>query len=282
MKQEILFFLEKIEEHLLKSDIHVDIVEKIMKSIIKEIDKNNLSKKEIIRKISCKIETMISKYISTFDIDKKYKPYVMLVCGVNGVGKTSVVGKMSLLLKKYGWNIIISECDTHRKESKQQLCDIISNEGEKYILSAENKEDTPAKIAIKSYNKAVKENKDILIIDTSGRLQNNKNLMIELLKIKQKLNKISKDLPHDVVLVVDSCCGYNAIEQATIYNNLIGITGIIATKLDISKHPGIILSICCKFNIKIFGICYGKENNKIDDLNPRRFADLLLHGINYD
>jgi fused signal recognition particle receptor len=281
MKKDVSLLLEIIEKHLLKNNVHVELVEKMLKKLSKDLSKDNdLTFDKITQNISYQIQSIISKCVATFDIDKKYKPYVMLVCGINGSGKTTMIGKMAVLLKEYGWNIIIAECDTYHKNSKQILRDIVGIKNEDFVVERKISKDTPVKIAISAYKKALKENKDILIVDTSGRSQNNKILMSELLKIKQKLHKFSKEMPHDVVLVVDSCHGYSALDQIITYNKTIGITGIVLTKLDINKNPGIIVSICGILkNIKIFGICYGEESDKIDDIDPKKIADSVLSGL---
>ena len=279
MNQDRVSFLEKIEEYLLKSNIHIDIVEKIMRFLFKKVLKNdNLTNNEIIKIISDKMQNMIAKHIATFDIDPKVKPYVMLVCGVNGSGKTTTVGKMVNLLVKYNWDLVVAECDTYRANTVKQLCSLIDENSVEFVHS-DTENQKPITIAIKAYNKAVKEKKDILIIDTSGKIQVDQSLMAELAKIKKKLNNYSKTIPNDVVLVVDSNCGYESFRQVKNYNNLIGITGIIATKLDISGRPGMIFSICEKLNVKIFGFCDGVTEDAIHDVEPKYFIDMILNDI---
>ena len=279
MNQEILVFLEKVEEYLLKSNIHDDIVKEIMDYLAhKTIQNENITKQDIINLLSIRIETMISKYVAEFEIDKVEKPYVMLVCGINGSGKTTTIGKMIHLLDTLGWDLLVACCDTYRAGAEKQLSDWVKDTKNDFI-SIENDKTSPSKIATKAYNLAVERNKDILIIDTSGRIQNNQDLMAELLKIKQKLKEISNKVPHDTVLIIDSSCGYNALEQAKMYNDLIGIDGIIATKIDISKKPGIILSIVKNLNIKIFGVCDGEEKEKIDELDAHKFTNSILCDI---
>lgn len=279
MKQSVLLFLEKVEECLLKSNVHVDIVEKIINTVARKIVKNkNTTKEEVLEMVSNKIKTMMKRHIKDFDIDQENKPYVMLVCGVNGSGKTTTVGKMAVLLKKYGWNLMIAECDNYNESAKSQLRDIVDLDEDDFIF-ASSLSDTPAKVAIKAYKNAVKKNKDILLIDTSGRFQKNKALMDELQKVKKELYKITNNTLNDVVLVIDSTCGYNALKQAKIYDEIIGITGIIATKIDIAKRPGIILSVCEKLNMKIFGVCNGEKNDEINDLDLDKFTNAILQDV---
>lgn len=279
MNKEIVVFLEKIEEYLLKSNIHLNVVETIMNFLAhKIIQHEKLTKRDIIDILQTQLTLMIKKYIKDFDIENSSKPYVMLVCGINGSGKTTTIGKMVNLLKECDWNVLVAGCDTYRAGAEKQLSDWIKDKTNDFI-SIEKLNETPSKIAIKAYKLAKEKNKDVLIIDTSGRLQNDQDLMAELLKIKHKLKEISNKIPHDVVLVIDASSGYNAMEQAKMYNDLVGVTGIIATKIDLAKRPGIILSICSQFNIKIFGVCNGEEKDKISDLEPEEFTKSILCDI---
>ena len=281
MNKEIVDFLKKIEAYLIGCNIEISITQKIMNFLVYKVMQNeNISRKEIVEAVSSRLRIMANEYVANIDIDEQRKqPYVMIVCGVNGAGKTTTIGKMVSIFKKNNYDVMVAECDTYRPATDIQLIDCSGLDVNDLIYMAKET-DVPYKIAVKAYNTAVERGKDILIIDTSGRLHNNQNLMAELLKIKYKLHEISFYIPNDVVLIVDASGGYNLLEQAKMYNDLIGITGIIATKLDITKKPGIILSICEKFNIKIFGICDGEGINKIRELEPKSFADAILSDIN--
>ncbi len=277
MDKESIAFLEKIEEYLIKNNVHMDIVKTLMNNLSRAVLKKNLKKDEIINSLKKDISFSMQKFVKNFDIDVPQKPYVMLICGVNGSGKTTTIGKMANLLQSYGWDILVAGCDTYRAGANKQLSDWV-DDPETTFFSYDNNS-LPSKIAIDAYSKAKKEGKDILMIDTSGRTQNNSDLMSELLKIKQKLKKTSIYIPHDTVLVIDANCGYNALEQADMYNNLIGITGVIATKFDIVKNPGILMSVCKKLNVPVYGVSDGEEKDKIHDLDCDKFADLVLSGI---
>ena len=281
MNKEIVDFLKKIEAYLITCNIEISITQKIMNFLVYKVMQNeNISRKEIIDAVASRLQIMANEYIANINIDEQRKqPYVMIVCGVNGAGKTTTIGKMVSIFKKSNYDVMVATCDTYRPAANSQLMDCSGLDANDFICMSKET-DVPYKIAVKAYNTAVERGKDILIIDTSGRLHNNQNLMAELLKIKYKLHEISFYIPNDVVLIVDASGGYNLLEQAKMYNDLIGITGIIATKLDIARKPGIILSICEKFNIKIFGIYDGEERNKIRELEPKSFADAILSDIN--
>ena len=279
MKPENVIFLERIEEYLLKSNIHTDVVKKLMNYLGRKVISNeNLTKEEIVKVLRNQIKYIIGKYAKTFDIENCQKPYVMLVCGVNGSGKTTMIGKMVNLLKAFDWDVLVASCDTFRAAANEQLQKWITDLKNDFLMK-EKETDTPARIATRAYKIAKEKKKDVLIIDTSGRLQNNQDLMAELLKMKQKLKSISINIPNDVVLIIDSNSGYNALEQAKMYNDLISITGIMATKIDIAKRPGMILSICSLFEINVFGISDGEDKDKIRDIDPDEFADAILCDI---
>ena len=279
MDKEKIEFLEKIEEYLIKADIHIEIVGEIMNFLAKKtLSNNNLTKQDIVSILEMQLKYMISVYIKSFNIDENKTPYVMIVCGVNGSGKTTTLGKMANLINNLSWSVVIGACDTFRSAAKEQI-QTWSNGVVDSFICKEHENETATKIALKAYNTAFRDGKDVVLIDTSGRLQNNQNLMAELLKMKQKLHDISRNIPNDVVLVIDSNCGYNALQQAKMYNDLIGITGIIATKVDIAKKPGAILSVCKMFNVPIYGITDGEEKGDINDIEPDKFAKAILCDI---
>ena len=280
IQKEDLAFLEKVEEYLLQTNIDISIVKDLMNGLAKKLFKSNreYSNLEIIELLKLNVLSMMTRYVKNFDIESMDKPYVMLVCGINGSGKTTTIGKMVKLLNEYNWDVLVAGCDTYRAAAEDQLQSWIRDIKNGFI-GKEHDNDTPSKIAIRAYNTAVKQQKDVLIIDTSGRLQNNQDLMAELVKLKQKLKEFSYKIPHDVVLVIDATCGYNAIEQAKMYNELIGITGIILTKTDITKQVGTILSICNKFDIGIFGVSNGEGKDDIDDFDPKKFTEELFNNI---
>ena len=279
MNKDLVSFLEKIEEHLIDKNIHINIVKEVMNLLAnKVISTKNITKDDIIKILFLYFKNIMINYTANFHITEENRPYVMLVCGVNGSGKTTTIGKMVKLLKSLDWSVVVAACDTYRPAAEEQLRIWIENDASEFVFR-EYENETTYKIALKALKIAEKQNKDVVIIDTAGRLQNNQNLMAELLKMKQKLKEHSHMAPHDVVLIIDANCGYNAIQQAKMYNELIGITGIIATKIDISKSAGAILSICKMFNIPIYGITNGEGENDIDDLDPDKFTKSLLSGL---
>ena len=254
----------------------------VRKVLSRKIIKND----EIIALLRLKIVEIMSNHAKVFKIDESKVPYVILLCGVNGSGKTTTIGKMVRLLRSLGWRVVVGACDTFRPAADEQLRTWIMADDdnnsiyEDDFVFREYDNETTTKIALKALKKAQQDKKDVLIIDTAGRLPNNQNLMAELLKMKQRLCSYVRGAPHDVVLIIDSNCGYNAMDQVKLYNNLIGITGIIATKMDIAIKAGSILSVCYMFKIPIYGITNGNKEGDIKDLDPEEFTNMLLNDIN--
>ena len=265
--------------------VYMPVVKELMNYLLhKVLSRKIVKNSEIITLLRDKIIEMMTARAKLFKIDEDKKPYVILLCGMNGSGKTTTIGKMVRLLRSFNWSVVVGACDTFRAVASEQLRvwtskgkdDFMDND---FVFKEHNNE-TSTKIALKALKVAQENKKDVLIIDTAGRVQNNQDLMAELLKMKQKICSYVRGAPHDVVLIVDSNCGYSAMEQVKMYNDLIGITGIIATKMDISVSAGSILSVCHLFKIPIYGITNGEKEGDIKDLNPEEFADMLLQDIN--
>ncbi|MBQ7552549.1 MAG: AAA family ATPase [Rickettsiales bacterium] len=285
MDRKQVVFLEKVEEYLMQVGVYMPVVKELMNYLLhKVLSRKIVKNSEIITLLRDKIIEMMTARAKLFKIDEDKKPYVILLCGMNGSGKTTTIGKMVRLLRSFNWSVVVGACDTFRAVASEQLRvwtskgkdDFMDND---FVFKEHNNE-TSTKIALKALKVAQENKKDVLIIDTAGRVQNNQDLMAELLKMKQKICSYVRGAPHDVVLIVDSNCGYSAMEQVKMYNDLIGITGIIATKMDISVSAGSILSVCHLFKIPIYGITNGEKEGDIKDLNPEEFADMLLQDIN--
>jgi fused signal recognition particle receptor len=280
VKKEQIIFLEKIEAFLLSRDIHSSIVKDIMNFLLnKTMSLKKIIEQDIVLLLEAKLKSLIRPYLQSFNINCQNVPYVMLFCGINGSGKTTTIGKMTALLKQLDWSVVVASCDTFRSAANDQLSILVKNNTDDFICK-ENDNETPTRVAVKALNIAMKKRKDILLIDTSGRLQNNQDLMAELLKMKQKLKEQAMWAPNEVILVIDTNCGNSALQQARIYNDLIGITGVIATKADISKRFGSVFSICCMYKIPLYGITNGEKSDDIEDLDTDEFVKQILKGIN--
>ena len=205
---------------------------------------------------------------------KHNKPTVVLICGVNGVGKTTTIGKLCKKLKDQGNKIIVGAADTFRAAAIDQLelwCQKISVEIVKSDIGSD-----PASVAFKSFEYAKKNNADYCVIDTAGRLQNKKNLMEEFSKIIRVLKKIDNDAPHETILVLDATTGQNAINQIEEFKKITPITGIIMTKLDGTAKGGILVAIAKQFKIPIYAIGIGEKEEDLDNFIAKDFVQAFI------
>ncbi|MBP9881695.1 MAG: signal recognition particle-docking protein FtsY, partial [Chitinophagales bacterium] len=209
-----------------------------------------------------------------FDIPTGKKPYVILVVGVNGVGKTTTIGKLAHNYKKAGYNVILGAADTFRAAAVDQLT--IWSERVGVPIVKQNMGSDPSAVAFDTVQSAVAKGSDIVIIDTAGRLHNKAHLMDELTKIKRVVKKVLPDAPHEVMLVLDGSTGQNALEQAKHFTAATEVTALTITKLDGTAKGGVVLAIANQFKIPVKFIGVGE---KIDDLlifDKKEFVDSLF------
>jgi len=202
------------------------------------------------------------------------KPFVILTVGVNGVGKTTTIGKLARRFTDHGFSVTLAAGDTFRAAAIEQL-EIWAQRAGAQIVKHRSGAD-PAAVAFDAVASAKAKNVDVVIIDTAGRLHTKSNLMEELKKIKRAVSKESPDAPHEILLVVDATSGQNAINQARIFNEAVGITGIALTKLDGTAKGGIILAINKELNIPVKLIGVGEAVEDLQDFSPAEFADALF------
>ena len=268
--------LDNLEEILISSDVGVKTTLKIIDQIEERVAKDkflnsselDLILKEEIIKIICD-----SGGNNTFSFDTN-KPHVILVVGVNGVGKTTSIGKMANYYKSIGLKVMVGAADTFRAAAIDQLqvwTDRVGVELVKQDMGSD-----PASVAFDTLESAINKNIDIVLIDTAGRLHNKANLMNELSKIKRVLQKKNINAPHEVLLVIDGSTGQNAFEQAKQFTNVTEITSLAVTKLDGSAKGGVVLGISDQFNIpiKFIGIGEGVEDLQLFD--KKEFVDSFL------
>lgn len=270
--------LEEIEESLILGDVGVSTTTKIMLDLKSRIRREKIESTEVLMQI---IKDEISSlFIDVQDGEKNYelpgdkKPYVILVVGVNGVGKTTTVGKLAYNFKNKGYNVIIGAADTFRAAANEQL-EVWADRAQVKIIQQKSGAD-PSAVAFDTLKSAQSQNADVVIIDTAGRLHTKVNLMEELKKIKRVMQKVIDYAPNDVLLVLDATTGQNAIQQAKIFGEATGLTGLILTKLDGTAKGGVILAIANELKIPVKFIGVGE---KIDDLQPfdkNSFVDVLF------
>ena len=264
--------LDRIEEYLIQSDVGV-----VAASEIKEIisDSKIDPKKDITEEISAILKEYIVSLMKPLEnnsfFQKKEKINAILVSGVNGVGKTTTIGKISKILKANGNKVMLAASDTFRAAAIEQL-ENWANKVEVEITKSSQGAD-PASVAYKAIEDAIANNFTQVLIDTAGRLQNKKNLMEEYKKIANVTKKIDPEAPHDVILVLDATSGQNVINQVEEFNKIIPITGLIMTKLDGTAKGGILLAVAKKYKLPIIALGLGEKEDDLQIFEAEKFAD---------
>src|SRR6056300_1484190 len=276
--------LNDIEDFLIQSDVGVAASAEI-KSIIseKKIDPNkdlkdeiNLILKDYIVNLMKPLENNnLNKPLKNNKFfKKKEKLNANLVSGVNGVGKTTTIGKINKILKSNGNKVMLAASDTFRAAAIEQL-EMWAKKIEVDITKSSQGPD-PASVAYKAIDEALKNNFNQVLIDTAGRLQNKKNLMEEYKKIANVTKKIDPDAPHDVILVLDATSGQNVISQVEEFNKIIPITGIVMTKLDGTAKGGILLAVAKKYKLPIIALGLGEKEDDLQVFNAEIFANTFI------
>ena len=267
--------LNDIEDFLIQSDVGVAASAEI-KSIIseKKIDPNKDLKDEINLILKDYIVNLMKPLENNNFFNKKEKLNATLVSGVNGVGKTTTIGKISKILKSNGNEVMLAASDTFRAAAIEQL-EMWAKKIEVDITKSSQGSD-PASVAYKAIDDALKNNFNQVLIDTAGRLQNKKNLMEEYKKIANVTKKIDPDAPHDVILVLDATSGQNVINQVEEFNKIIPITGIVMTKLDGTAKGGILLAVAKKYKLPIIALGLGEKEDDLQVFNAEIFANTFI------
>ena len=264
--------LDRIEEYLIQSDVGV-----VAASEIKEIisDSKIDPKKDIAEEISTILKEYIISLMKPLEnnsfFQKKEKINATLVSGVNGVGKTTTIGKISKILKANGNKVMLAASDTFRAAAIEQL-ENWANKVEVDITKSSQGAD-PASVAYKAIEEAIANNFNQVLIDTAGRLQNKKNLMEEYKKIANVTKKIDPEAPHDVILILDATSGQNVINQVEEFNKIIPITGLIMTKLDGTAKGGILLAVAKKYKLPIIALGLGEKEDDLQIFEAEKFAN---------
>jgi len=255
--------LDAIEEALIASDVGVDTTVKIIERLEERVKKDKYLNTADLNRILCEeIEALIAgDAVQQEPFDFSKKPYVMMVVGVNGVGKTTTIGKLAAQLKAEGKKVVLGAADTFRAAAVDQLV-IWAQRAGVDIVRQEMGSD-PASVAYDSVKSAVAKDADVVIIDTAGRLHNKVNLMNELTKIRNVMRKVVPDAPHEVLLVIDGSTGQNGFVQAKEFTRATDVTALAVTKLDGSAKGGVVIGISDQFHIPVKFIGVGE---KIEDL----------------
>ena len=264
--------LNKIEEFLIQSDVGVEAASEIKEIISnKKIDPNKDLSLEINNILKDYIVSLMKPLENNTFFEKKEKLNTTLISGVNGVGKTTTIGKIGKILKDKGNKVMFAASDTFRAAAIEQLENWANKVDAQIIKSSQGSD--PASVAYKAIDEAIKNNFNQVLIDTAGRLQNKKNLMEEYKKIANVAKKIDPKAPHDVILVLDATSGQNVIKQVEEFNKIIPITGIIMTKLDGTAKGGILLALAKKYKLPIIALGLGEKVDDLQIFEAVKFAD---------
>ena len=259
--------LDAVEEALLSSDMGVDTTLKVIENIEDRVEKDKyVDMEELVALIRDEIAKLMGEEdapVQPFDFSKK--PYVMLIVGVNGVGKTTTIGKLASILRDQGKKVVVGAADTFRAAAVEQLTVWAERSGADIVKQPMGAD--PAAVAFDTVKSAVAKGADVVLIDTAGRLHNRVDLMNELTKIRNVIRRVVPDGPHEVLLVLDGSTGQNAFIQAKEFSKATDVTALAVTKLDGSAKGGVVVGIVdqFKFPIKFLGIGEGIEDLKVFD-----------------
>lgn len=272
--------LDNLEEVLITSDVGVDTTLKIIRRIEERVARDKyVSTSELNGILRQEIAALLSENNTddndNWDLPSDHKPYVILVVGVNGVGKTTTIGKLAYMYKQAGKKVYLGAADTFRAAAVEQLCIWGERVGVPVIKQQQGSD--PASVAFDTLQSAKANGADVVLIDTAGRLHNKINLMNELTKIKNVMQKVVPGAPHDVMLVLDGSTGQNAFEQARQFTAATQVSSLAITKLDGTAKGGVVLGISDQFKIPVRYIGLGEQMTDLQPFNAEQFVKTLLH-----
>jgi len=268
--------LDQIEEILLGSDIGFDTTEKIIESVKRNLkSERDRSGEKIIDLIKKELTDVLS--IKNYDSKELSlnKPYIILIVGINGVGKTTTIGKLANNYKKIGKKVIVGAADTFRAAANEQL-EIWAKRADVDIIQSTNGAD-PSSVVFETVRKAIDENYDVVLIDTAGRLHNKTNLMNELDKIRRVIKKLLPEAPDETLLILDGNTGQNAIVQSEEFSRVTDISGLIITKLDGTAKGGVVFQIVAKQKVPIKFIGVGEGIDDLQEFDSKSFVEAIFN-----
>ena len=266
--------LENLEDLLIESDLGIETSSRIIEAIRKTRHDAELSGDEIKILFANEIEKVLAPIAKPLAIDPSHKPFVVLVAGVNGSGKTTTIGKLAAVFAEDGKKVVLAAADTFRAAAIEQLQKWGERTGATVVAREQGAD--PAGVAFEAIERARAENADVLLIDTAGRLQNKTALMDELEKILRVIKKLDATAPHAALLVLDATVGQNALSQVEAFTRIAGITGLVMTKLDGTAKGGILVAVAAKFAIPVHFIGVGESVDDLSAFDPGEFARALV------
>ena len=265
--------LDAIEEALVESDMGVDTTLKIIDNLEERVSKDKyMSQDELVSLLRDEISKLVDEPEQLFDFEKK--PYVILVVGVNGVGKTTTIGKMAAYFKAQGKKVIVGAADTFRAAAVDQLTIWAERAGVDIVKQSMGSD--PASVAFDTVKAAVSRGADVVIVDTAGRLHNRVDLMNELTKIRNVMRKVIPDAPHDVMLILDASTGQNAFQQAKEFSRATDISSLVLTKLDGTAKGGVVVGVSDQFHIPVEFIGVGEGIGDLKVFDKNEFVEKLF------
>lgn len=266
--------LDELEELLITSDLGVSTATRLTDALAKTKFDQEVSADEIRAMLAGEIAAILEPVAKPLEIDTSHKPFVVLMCGVNGSGKTTTMGKMAKLYKEQGHSVMLAAGDTFRAAAIEQL-QIWGERADCPVVANEQGTDA-ASLAFDAMGQARDAGSDILMIDTAGRLQNKNNLMDELKKIIRVIKKQDETAPHAVLLVLDSTVGQNAHSQVEVFRDMVDVSGLIMTKLDGTAKGGVVVGLAEKFGLPVHAIGVGESAEDLRPFDAKAFADSMM------
>ena len=266
--------LEQLEDLLISSDLGVNVASRLIKTLSEHKFDKQVSDREVRETFAKDIELILEPVAKPILIEQSLKPHVILVCGVNGSGKTTTIGKLAQQWKAEGKSVCLAAGDTFRAAAIEQLK--VWGERTQTPVIIQPQGTDPAAVAYDAVKKSIDDNHDVLIIDTAGRLQNRAELMDELAKIVRVIQKTLPEAPHNCLLVLDGTVGQNAHSQVATFKEMVNVTGLIVTKLDGSARGGIIVALAEKFALPVHAVGVGEAIEDLRAFDPKIFAQSLM------
>ena len=267
--------LDELEMRLITADVGVETTERILSGLRKQVQRKELGNLEaLLKALRASLLEVVQPAAVPLVLDRAAKPFVILVVGVNGAGKTTTIGKLARRMKEHGLKVMLAAGDTFRAAAVEQLQ--VWGERNSVPVIAQAAGADPAAVAFDAVQAAKARSVDVLLADTAGRLHTQSNLMEELKKVRRVMGRVDATAPHEVLLVLDASQGQNALQQARLFHEALGVTGIVLTKLDGTAKGGILLAIASELKLPIRFIGTGESAEDFDEFDADNFVDALL------